>query len=82
METAKENNIPFQRKSGSKGTGTDSDAFAYSDSGVASALLALPLKYMHTTVECVHQNDVNNGIQLLLATLKKITPEMDLKYIH
>ncbi|HEX8546052.1 MAG TPA: M20/M25/M40 family metallo-hydrolase [Cytophagaceae bacterium] len=82
MDTARENNIPFQRKAGSKGTGTDSDAFAYSDSGVAAALVALPLKYMHTTVECVHQNDVNNAIQLLLATLKKITPEIDLKYFH
>jgi putative aminopeptidase FrvX len=32
-------------------TGTDTDAFAYSNGGVASALISLPLRYMHTTVK-------------------------------
>ena len=51
IEAAEENEIPFQRHASSRYTGTDTDAFAYSNGGVASALISLPLRYMHTTVE-------------------------------
>jgi putative aminopeptidase FrvX len=40
--------------------------------GVASALISLPLRYMHTTVEMVHRKDVENVIQLIYETLLKI----------
>jgi putative aminopeptidase FrvX len=49
-------------------TGTDTDAFAYSG-GVASALISLPLRYMHTTVEMVHRDDVENVIKLIYETI-------------
>jgi putative aminopeptidase FrvX len=51
IEAAEANEIPFQRHASSRYTGTDTDAFAYSNGGVASALISLPLRYMHTTVE-------------------------------
>ena len=50
IDTAEKNEIPFQRAASSRSTGTDTDAFAYSGSGVASALISIPLRYMHTTV--------------------------------
>ena len=59
------NKIPFQLNALSRFTGTDTDAFAYSNSGVPSVLISLPLKYMHTTVETVHQDDVMNCIELM-----------------
>ncbi len=71
-ETADKNKIPFQRAALSRATGTDTDAFAYSGSGVASALISLPLRYMHTTVEMVHRDDVENVIKLIYETLLKI----------
>ena len=71
-DTAEENKIPFQRSALSRATGTDTDAFAYSNGGVASALIALPLRYMHTTVEMVHRDDVENVIKLIYNTLLKI----------
>ena len=71
-ETAEENKIPFQRAALSRATGTDTDAFAYSGSGVASALISLPLRYMHTTVEMVHREDVENVIKLIYETLLTI----------
>jgi putative aminopeptidase FrvX len=80
VETAKEKEIPFQRAAASRATGTDTDAFAHSNGGVPSALISLPLRYMHTTVEMVSQEDVSNVIQLIYETLLKITPEMNLKY--
>lgn len=72
VETAQENKIPFQRHATSRSTGTDTDAFAYSNGGVPSALISLPLRYMHTTVEMVHRDDVENVIQLIYESLLKI----------
>ena len=71
-KTAEDNKIPFQRSALSRATGTDTDAFAYSNGGVASALISLPLRYMHTTVEMVHRDDVENVIKLIYETLLKI----------
>jgi putative aminopeptidase FrvX len=72
VDTAEENKIPFQRNASSRATGTDTDAFAYSNGGVASALISLPLRYMHTTVEMVHREDVENVIKLIYESLLKI----------
>jgi len=71
-DTAEEKKIPFQRAALSRATGTDTDAFAYSGMGVASALISLPLRYMHTTVEMVHREDVENVIKLIYETLLNI----------
>ena len=68
-KTAEDKKIPFQRAALSRATGTDTDAFAYSNSGVASALISLPLRYMHTTVEMVHKKDVEAVINLIYESL-------------
>jgi putative aminopeptidase FrvX len=72
IETAEEKSIPFQRSALSRATGTDTDAFAYSNGGIASALISLPLRYMHTTVEMAHKEDVENVIKMIYETLLKI----------
>jgi putative aminopeptidase FrvX len=72
IEAAEANEIPFQRHASSRYTGTDTDAFAYSNGGVASALISLPLRYMHTTVETVHKEDVANVIRLIYHSIQKI----------
>lgn len=69
IDTATNKKIPFQRAALSRATGTDTDAFAYSNGGVASALISLPLRYMHTTVEMVHREDVENVIRLIYESL-------------
>jgi putative aminopeptidase FrvX len=69
LDIAEAKKIPFQRLASSRMTGTDTDAFAYSNGGVASALISLPLRYMHTTVETVHKNDVENVIRLIYETV-------------
>lgn len=80
LETAEKNKIPFQRSVSSRVTGTDTDAFAYSNGGVPSALISLPLRYMHTTVEMVHKNDVENTVKLMYETIKNIKNNHDFKY--
>ena len=72
INTAEKNKIPFQRAASSRYTGTDTDAFAYSNGGVPSALISLPLRYMHTTVEMVQKDDVENVIKLIYQTLISI----------
>ena len=71
-DTAEAKKIPFQRNALSRATGTDTDPFAYSVGGVPSALISLPLRYMHTTVESVHKDDVENVIKLIYETLLNI----------
>jgi putative aminopeptidase FrvX len=69
-----------QLASVSRSTGTDTDSFAYSNSGVASALISLPLKYMHTTVEMVQREDVENVIRLMYEFLVQLKPGHDFRY--
>lgn len=80
IDTAEKKKIPFQRAAASRATGTDTDAFAYSNKGVASALISTPLRYMHTTVEMAHKDDVENGIKLMYETLLKIKNGQDFRY--
>ncbi|NQZ77571.1 MAG: M42 family metallopeptidase [Ekhidna sp.] len=80
LEVAEKNDIPYQRMAASRTTGTDTDAFAYSDVGVASALISLPLKYMHTTVETVHKEDVENVIKLIYESVIQIQDGQDFTY--
>lgn len=77
---ATENEIPFQREAASRSTGTDTDAFAYSNAGVPSALISLPLRYMHTTVEMANKSDVENVIKLIFETLQKIERNHNFNY--
>ena len=81
IDAARKNDIQHQRLAASRITGTDTDAFAYSNAGVASALISLPLRYMHTTVEMVHRDDVEDVIRLIIASLKKIKKGHDFRYL-
>ena len=80
IQTAKSNDIDFQRNAVSRSTGTDTDSFAYSTTGVASALISLPLKYMHTTVEMVHEDDIEGCIQLMLAAVNGLESGQSFQY--
>jgi putative aminopeptidase FrvX len=81
IEAAKKNKIEFQRQAASRATGTDTDAFAYSTDGIASVLISLPLRYMHTTVESVHKQDVEDVIKLMYYSLKSIKNNQDFRYL-
>ncbi|MCV9389318.1 M42 family metallopeptidase [Reichenbachiella ulvae] len=81
METADNKKIPYQRAAASRSTGTDTDAFAYSGEGIASSLISLPIKYMHTTVETAHLEDVQNVIDLMYEFLVQLKEGHDFRYI-
>jgi putative aminopeptidase FrvX len=81
IKAAEKNKIPFQRAAASRATGTDTDAFAYSNEGVPSALISLPLRYMHTTVEMCRKEDVENAIRLMYHAVQAIKDGQDFRYI-
>jgi putative aminopeptidase FrvX len=80
VNTAQHKGIPYQLTVSSKKTGTDADAFAYAGAGIPSALVALPLRYMHTTVETTHKSDVENAVKLLYNVICSITPDFNFNY--
>ena len=81
INTAKKHKIDIQRAAASRSTGTDTDAFAFSTGGVASALISLPLRYMHTTVETVSKKDVESVIMLIYNSLLNIKKNHDFRYL-
>ena len=80
IDVADNNSIDFQRAAASRSTGTDTDAFAYANEGTASALISLPLKYMHTTVETAHGRDIDDVINLILEFLKQLDADHNFSY--
>ena len=68
-DTAKKENIPFQYEVMSLKTGTDADAIAIAAAGVKTALISIPLRYMHTPYELVSLSDISQTAQLLTAVI-------------
>ena len=80
QSVASKKKIPVQLHAVSRSTGTDTDSFAYSNDGCPSVLISIPLRYMHTTVEMLHKDDIENTIKLMYETLLTITPKTNLSY--
>ena len=62
---AKQKELPYQLEVLSGGTGTNSGAIQLSREGIATALISLPLKYMHTPIETIKVSDAENIVELL-----------------
>lgn len=71
-KAAAEENIPIQVKSEPRATGTDANRIQLSKAGVATALIKVPLRHMHSSAEIVSLDDVENVIRLIVAVLKRI----------
>ena len=79
-KVAENNKIPLQLRAVSRSTGTDTDSFAYANDGCPSALISIPLRYMHTTVEMLNRNDVENTITLMYESVLALSPKTNLSY--
>jgi putative aminopeptidase FrvX len=79
-DVAEKSKIPVQLRTVSRSTGTDTDSFAYANDGCPSVLISIPLRYMHTTVEMIHRNDIEQTIRLMYETLLNLTPRTKLSY--
>jgi endoglucanase len=74
IEVAKKAKIPLQHESSSRFTGTDTDKIFTSHAGIPSALVSLPLRYMHSVVELADLRDVEKVIALLVAFVQRLSP--------
>lgn len=75
--TAKRESIPIQIIGVPRATGTDANVMQLSRGGVATALLGIPLRYMHTPVETLSLADLDAAIDLLTAVVLRINSESD-----
>lgn len=81
MDVADKKKIPVQMRTVSRSTGTDTDSFAYANDGCPSVLISIPLRYMHTTVEMLHRDDIDETIRLMYETLLALTPKTNFSYL-
>jgi putative aminopeptidase FrvX len=70
--------IPFTVAASARSTGTDADAFHISRAGIPSAVVSVPLRYMHSPVEMVQLDDVENTAKLIAAFARRLEPGLDL----
>ena len=77
-EVAEKNNIPYQKEvMGGRSTGTNADVISVNESGVKTALVSIPEKYMHSPIEIVDINDVENTAKLIAAYIKERAGEIN-----
>jgi endoglucanase len=72
ISAAKKSKIPYQVEADSRPTGTDARAIQVAQSGVATGLLSIPLRYMHTPSEMVDLADIEHTVQLLVAVARSL----------
>jgi endoglucanase len=71
-DTAASKKIPVQFTGIPRATGTDANVMQISRGGVATALVKIPLRYMHTPVEVLSLSDLENAVKLITETLFRI----------
>ena len=71
-DTAAGESIPVQFTGIPRATGTDANVMQISRGGVATALVKIPLRYMHTPVEVLSLADLENAVKLIVAALYRI----------
>jgi putative aminopeptidase FrvX len=74
-ETAEKEKISFTVEAIGRNTGTDADAVHLSRGGVPTALVSIPLRYMHSPVELVQLDDVHATAALIAATALRLDAE-------
>lgn len=79
LEVAKQKKIPYQITTSAGPTGTDARSIQITRSGVATGLVSIPNRYMHSPCEMIHLGDLDNVIKLLAYTVMKIKYETNFK---
>ncbi|HLK16813.1 MAG TPA: M42 family metallopeptidase [Fimbriimonadaceae bacterium] len=77
VEAAAKEGIPYQIEATPAGTGTDANAMQISRHGMATGLLGVPLRYMHTPCELLALTDVEDCARLMAAYCRRVSPKTD-----
>ncbi len=76
-DVARKKKIPIQLAAESRPSGTDANVIQITRAGVASALVSIPNRYMHTPVEMVSLKDTEHAIRLLVEFVRSLKPGME-----
>ena len=79
INVAKKMKIPYQIEASPSWSGTDADIVQLTREGVATGVISIPERYMHSSVEMISKRDLDNTIKLLVSSLRNIG-EVDLNY--
>ncbi len=80
VQCAKALNMPYQLEADPRPTGTDARALQVSRGGVATGLVAIPLRYMHTPSEMIDLQDLEHAVQLVVAFAQSLSKQDDFHY--
>jgi endoglucanase len=75
-DTAEAEGIPFTVEVSRGSTSTDADAVFISRAGVATGLVSVPLRYMHSPIETLDTEDLENAVRLVVAFAQRLEPGM------
>ncbi|MFP4136687.1 MAG: M42 family metallopeptidase [Candidatus Acetothermia bacterium] len=75
VQVAKENEISYQVTGAPGGTGTDANAIQLTRGGVATGLVSIPNRYMHSPCEVVSLSDLEDIIELIALTVNEVADE-------
>jgi endoglucanase len=76
-ETAEREKIPYAIQAAPRDTGTDADAIYTAQRGIATGLVSIPNRYMHSPSQMADLGDLDRAAKLLAAFAKRVTPETD-----
>lgn len=77
IELAEKNKIPYQIEAIGHGTGTDANIMQMTRNGMATGLVSIPLRYMHTPSEVVDTADLENAAKLIAAFVEALDEKLD-----
>jgi endoglucanase len=75
IEVAEQEDIPLQHEASSRFSGTDTDVIFHTKTGIPSALISIPMRYMHSTIETVDLGDVEHAVRLMTAFARSISAD-------
>ncbi|MEA2295645.1 MAG: hypothetical protein QOE86_3284 [Solirubrobacteraceae bacterium] len=75
VEAAEAEGIPYTLEATARSTGTDADAIVSSRAGIPTGCIGIPLRYMHSPVELVELDDLQNTARLCAAFVKRLGPQ-------
>jgi putative aminopeptidase FrvX len=78
-DAAEAEGIPFSVSASARATGTDADAFHIARAGIPSSVVSVPLRYMHSSVEMMQLDDVENTAKLIAAFALRLAPDTDFR---
>jgi len=77
VAAAEANGIPYQHEAYPRATPTDAAPIQIARAGVASALIGIPCRYMHSPSELIHLDDVENAAKLIAHAIVDIDDKAD-----